>query len=1034
MFIYLLQIAYVLINCINIKMRLLFTLLVIFSIVFSCKSAKCQNQHLSFKHLTVNEGLSVGNGNCIFKDSRGYIWVSTFDGLNRFDGIECAVYKNSKKDSNSINGNVLYNIIEDRNSDLWIGSNEGLNFYDRKRNKFKHFFYLGNKVANKTYSPFYIDEDSNIWLQSAQKIMLFNPNTKQFKEMHEFPTTGNLIISTYPNKLFQKLKSMVVSIKGTNEIYSSYYNESELDVKKINLFSTDNDIKISSLCYDGISQWIGTNKGLYKFENAVLISVPFSKKVKPFSNVLALHADKKNQLWIGTQLEGLILFDKDGKKKTQQFSNSSFNPNSLSGNQVQSIYTDDNANVWVSLWGKGIDYANTEKFTFQHHLNKLETSSAHIDNFIRSIVEVKNNRFWCATLLDGIIVLDENKKIIKNITKGLPATIEYIFKDSKDIIWIATLSGLFTADVKTETITKLHGFEKFPKASQQFNFIIELKDGRMLTSTEAGLFFISMTKGIYSIMPVKAVSNTDVYSTIFQASNSDIYVCKIYKGFGVFFVKGDSLILKKDFFNDVLTAKCFTEVKDSLIWIGTTKGLIKFNKNNLTISKVFVTADGLKNQYIYSALYSNNDLWLSTNGGISKLNTETNSIKNYAVNDGLQSNEFNTYSFCKATNGELLFGGVNGINSFYPLQITKTEFIPSVVLQTIRINDTIPNSFQNPSELSNLRLQYNNNTISFQFAVIDYTNPEGCSMLYKLDGYDKDWITATNKSIIRYANLPSGKYELKVKAVNTDGVINKETTSILIFIATPWFKSWWFIMLIILTIAFLLWYFIRSYYKRKLEKEKSILDKQNAIEQERTRLARELHDGLGSMLSGIKHSFSAIKNNISLNEKQTIHFDNSIEKLNTSIKEIRNLSHSMMDSDSLLRDGLINALKDYCRNINNPSVLEILFEAIGVDNLLLKEEQAFHILRITQELIQNIIKHAKATNVVVQIHCNMDKLYLTVEDNGLGFDNSKISVKKGIGFRNIQARLKIINGSIDIQSAIDKGTSIYIQCPVYLKA
>lgn len=1011
-------------------MKLFFNFFVLLCFSLMSLPALGQQQNLSFNHLTVNEGLSVGNGNCIFKDSKGYIWISTFDGLNRFDGIECAVYKNSAADSSSINGNVLYNILEDSKRDLWIGSNNGLNFYDRKLNQFKHYFYSKNAPTNKTYSPFYIDADSNIWLQSAQKIILFNFISKQFKELYEFPDLGNLIINTYPHKLYQHLERLVVSIKGTDKIYSSFYKESQLNFATIDLFSKQNEVKISSLKLQENVQWIGTNKGLYKYSDSVLQSIPLTEKPMHLPNILVMHTDRMNRLWVGTQLDGLFLLNNENSTKSQQYSNSSFNPNSLSGNQVQYIYTDDNANLWVSLWGKGIDYVNLEKFKFQHHLNKLETSSLKIDNFMRSIVEVKKNRFWCATLLNGIIVLDENKKIIKNITKGLPATIEYIFKDSKDVIWIATLSGLFTADLKTEAITKFHGFDNFSKGAQQFNFIIELQDGRMLTSTESGLFFISKSGNIFSAIPVKGISSTDVYSTTFQSANSDLYVCKIYKGFGVFSIKNDSFILKKDFFNDVFTAKCFTELKDSLIWIGTTKGLIKFNKNRLTISKVFLTIDGLKNQYIYGVIANENDLWLSTNGGIAKLNTQTNTVKNYSIYDGLQSNEFNTYSFCKTSDGEFLFGGVNGINSFYPKQIIPTEFIPSVILQTVRINDTIPKNFQNPSELSKLYLAYNNNTVSFQFAIIDYTNPEGCSMFYKLEGYDKDWIATANKSIIRYANLPPGTFELKVKAVNSDGLINKDTSSIFVFIATPWYKSWWFISLVFLAVGFLIWYIIRGYYKRKLENEKAILDKQHAIEQERTRLARELHDGLGSMLSGIKHSFSAIKNNISLDEKQTVNFDSSIDKLNTSIKEIRNISHSMMDSDSLLRDGLINALKDYCRNINNPGTLEVVFEAINVDNVLLKEEQAFHILRITQELMQNILKHAIASKVVVQINYNAGIFYLTVEDNGIGFDTTKVNIKKGIGLKNIQARLKIINGTIDLQSEINKGTSIHIQCPI----
>ncbi len=234
-------------------------------------------------------------------------------------------------------------------------------------------------------------------------------------------------------------------------------------------------------------------------------------------------------------------------------------------------------------------------------------------------------------------------------------------------------------------------------------------------------------------------------------------------------------------------------------------------------------------------------------------------------------------------------------------------------------------------------------------------------------------------------------------------------------------------ILLLASLAVLTFYFL---YRRKKNKLLEFVAQQHAIEQERIRLARELHDGLGSMLSGIKYSFSSIKNNILLDNKQGIDFDASIEKLNISIKEIRNISHSMMDADSLLQNGLLNALRDYCRSLNRDGILKVNFEEIALENLILKDEQSFHVFRIVQELLQNILKHAQATEVIVQLSKNNNELSITVEDNGVGFDNANTNVKKGIGFKNIRARLKIINGIIDVQSTIGEGASIYIQCPI----
>jgi signal transduction histidine kinase len=245
-------------------------------------------------------------------------------------------------------------------------------------------------------------------------------------------------------------------------------------------------------------------------------------------------------------------------------------------------------------------------------------------------------------------------------------------------------------------------------------------------------------------------------------------------------------------------------------------------------------------------------------------------------------------------------------------------------------------------------------------------------------------------------------------------------------IRPPFWKQWWFITLSVLFITATIFLFIRNYFKRQLGKQKTVLEKELAIEQERTRMSRELHDGLGSMLSGIKHSFSAMKNLLDLNEQQELRFHTNIDKLNESIVELRNISHSMA-SDSLLKYGLANSLNDYCRNISEPGVINISFTALDTELMELNEEQSFHIFRIVQELLQNVIKHAQATQTIVQLSYNAKKLYITVEDDGSGFDMDKAKEKNGMGLKNIETRVKIIKGRIDFQTI--KGTSVLIEIP-----
>ena len=762
---------------------------------------------------------------------------------------------------------------------------------------------------------------------------------------------------------------------------------------------------------DRTGLWIGSNRGVLYYSNHQFPFLITSFNKTAVADIQSLSTDKKGMLWAGSLQQGFFAIDTAAKKIAAQYLPSSRNPYALSGNQVQYLFTDNENHLWASVWGKGIDYVSLDKFRFQHHLTKEEAEELHYNNFIRSIIQVDDAHFWCGTQ-SGILILDNKKNVSGIITAGLPPAIEHLYKDKKGMVWVATFSGLFLIDPVSKKVTPLI-FNKtsYSSPGNQFNFITAISDGTMLASSNAGIFLIKNNRGQYSITAVKGLPKEDVYLTSFADKNGRIYISRAYKGFTEGTIQNDSFLIQKDFSYQA-TIKCFSEINDTYLYIGTTSGLMKFNKKNAVVEKIYTTNDGLSNQYIYGVLPDSNALWLSTNTGINRLQLNNESIKNFTAGDGLQSNEFNTYSFCKAADGELLFGGVNGLNSFYASAISKYPYSPKLQLSALQINDAPPAVIQNAGELKTLILQPDENTVSFQFTVLDFANPGANSLFYTLEGYDKKWIAAANKSVIRYANLPPGNYMLKAKAINAEKVESNFVYLLSVTVKTPWWQSWWFRTLLSLSIIAFVFLMIKNYLSRQLHKQKIIMEKELAIEQERTRMSRELHDGLGSMLSGIKHSFSAMKNQLELDDKQDLKFSGNIDKLNESIKELRNLSHSMA-SDSLLKYGLENSLDDYCRNISEPGVISVSFTALHTEEMQLTEEQTFHIFRIVQELLQNVMKHAMSANTIVQISYNAGHLYITVEDDGRGFD--------------METRVKILKGRIDFQTT--KGTSVLIEIP-----
>ncbi len=963
-----------------------------------------QTNDLLFNHLTVNNGLSQGVNNCIYKDSRGYIWISSFDGLNRFDGIECTIFRENTSQKKSIKGTLFLNILEDKKNDLWIGSNEGLNRYDRLHNEFICYQVPAAIQPNKSCSPFYIDNENNIWLQCAADIWLFNASTKKFSLVQHFETNNPLIVSPTTDR-YNVLKKMYVAIRNEPVFFILNKKKQTFEVTRFAISIANNTITIKSLLSHNDNCWIGTSEGLYQFSN---------NNIQLFGNsahnsFTSLVLDKKEQLWAGTFENGLFAIDTKNQQLATQYNAINKGPYSISGNQVQYLYADDQHNLWVAIWGKGVDYTNLEKFRFRHHLSKEEASAIKLDNFIRSIIEV-NNEIWCGTQSNGIIILNKEKKVIGNITNGIPPAIEHLYKDDSSNIWIATSAGLFVTNTATKIIQSVKAPGLHMPGSNQFNFVYQLANGKIITSGNAGLFWVTKNNAAYKLEPVKGSSLNEVYLTIYQDANQNVYISKPFKGLAIYRLQHDSLALQKPV-NIPATIKCFSETSDSILWIGSTIGLIQFNKKLFRIDTIYTTANGLSNQYIYGIIPYLQQLWVSSNGGISMFDINNHSIKNFNEGDGLQSNEFNTYSFCKASDGELLFGGVNGINSFMPSTIKKYPYSPQLQLEQIFVNDTLSHSSINPGELNELHLKYEENTVSFQFVALDFANASGNYIFYKLAGYDKTWIQTTNKAIIRYANLPSGNYTLQVKAVNSEGNEGKQVYQLQVFINTPWYNSWWFRLLTATAIIFIVAYFVRNYYQRKLQKQKTILENQQAIEKERTRIATDMHDDFGASISRIKF----------LSEKLQLQQSNE-EKLVEGLGKISGYSDEMAEKigeivwalnqryDSIA--DLVSFCRSYAAELVQDKNIRLQFIANEHGPKVIKGEIRRNIFLVMKEALHNIIKHAAATEIKITIESS-ELLTMTIEDNGKGFTETEIRPFAN-GIANMKKRMQEIGGTLHI--------------------
>lgn len=440
--------------------------------------------------------------------------------------------------------------------------------------------------------------------------------------------------------------------------------------------------------------------------------------------------------------------------------------------------------------------------------------------------------------------------------------------------------------------------------------------------------------------------------------------------------------------------------------------------------------DGFPSNSIFSITSdARNRIWCGTPKGLFCFNPGSRQVFVFTEMDGLPESNYESRGLAFDPKRNLLFaGGRKALAWFDPDALIGRALgeRPQAYINEMKVN----NRTYYFEDEKNIRLSPTENNIEFTVAVPEYQRNDQLLFQYKLAGAGNEWVNLGNDRTITFYDLPHGQYTFWVRCRFTGTDHWYETPGAFSFrIRTPWQQSLAFRAGVLVLILFAAGFVIRNYYLRKMEKQQAIMEKEIAIEQERTKMARELHDGLGSMLSGVKHSFAAMNKNLRLSGEEQQLFHSNMAKLNESIVELRNITHNMA-SDALLKFGLTDSLQDYCTNISNTSGLPVRFSSIGVQDLQLGEERTYHLFRIVQELLQNIIKHADASRVLVQLSLNDGQLYITVEDDGKGFDLREARKKQSMGLKNIEARVRLISGQLDFQTQPGKGTSVLISLPV----
>ena len=784
---------------------------------------------INFSHISIDQGLSQSVVTSMLQDSQGFLWFGTQDGLNRYDGYGFKVYKNDPDDLQSLSNDWITSIVEDPDGVLWIGTlGGGLNKFDRATDQFTRYINNPedpNSLSHDVVSDIMIDPEGGIWVgTNGGGLNQFDRGSGNFTSyMNDVNDPDSISHNGVSSLLMDRYGVFWVGTNGgglnifdpESGTFTSYKNDPE------DPYSLSGD-NINSLFEDqeGIL-WVGTaGAGLNRFERDTERFYLIKKdKDDPddVSNatIQAILEDRSGVLWVGSDGGGLIAFDRASGTSNHYIHDPS-NANSLSSNQIVSILEDDAGILWFGTFGGGVNKYDPSAAKFNLIRSNPDEPNGLNDDSIWGIFEDKSGVLWIGTSSGGLNRYDHRTGLWRHYMNDpenpdsiSSNTVMIITEDSDGIFWIGTWGGgLNRFDPVTGNFTQ---YDTAPLVLD----VLEDPSGRLWFGGAGGLYLMDRETGEITSFEDNPKAPEGLFDTIYtidEGEDGEVWVGMLNGGLGGIDLETDTFTQymhdpedPKSLGDDIILDIHLDQ--NGVLWAATVSGLDRLYPESGTFQH-YREKDGLANNTIYGILEDDEgNLWLSTNYGISKFNIQDESFTNFDVNDGLQSNEFNQNAFFKNSRGEMFFGGLSGVNSFFPEQVVDNPYIPPIVITDFKLfNESVEvgedSPLQQPIEITEtIELNYTDDFISFEFASLHFSAPEENQYAYYMEGLDKGWNNIGSRRFAGYTNVPPGDYTFRVRGTNRDGIWNEAGAAIDIIITPPFWQTWWFRILAIATIA-----------------------------------------------------------------------------------------------------------------------------------------------------------------------------------------------------------------------------------------
>ncbi len=976
-----------------------------------------------FRHLSKEDGFAQGENTFIFQDSYKLVWVGSRKGLSTYNGQTIKAYAISGDQA------VTSRCFEDLNGNLWFTTSGSIQCYRRQSDDLKVFQLkdASGALLDQDYYAFHLDRDGYLWVRAGTgkkgHLYLFNIHNTSAKPM--FPLDGGrcYLLADEAGNAAQIVSANLANDSG---FLITEVKTGKQQKKEFHYFSNgkkSNEAFYTNSAYpEGDSViWLAVYGG---------IGVYYPKKdtawvIKDCEQQVRIEGNSMGEIWdivpyneryllVSGEEAGLLLFDKYTLKFTKQFLSDPNAPYSLRSNSIKELYRDRSDNLWVTEIGRGLAFANL----FNQQFERIPEMTG---KYITALYEDGQKNIWCSTLDSGLFIFNPARELIFHTTKfdnsanptepTLPP-LSAFFEDPAGKLWAVYLNNLLRWDIPKK---QFHFEAKYYlKLFDVIHYYFKTKTGKSLAAIGSNIYELNFEGNYFTrqvFMDLAPFSVQEI-TAFYQDARGIYYVADNYNRLLVLQEDHGRLKKLREFTNVGECSAFYEALATGKLWVAASKGLFSLEQAKISgVASVEMLEveweKALPEEAFYAILPDKKgNLWLSGSSGLMRYDPKQQQGHRFSQADGLQGQEFNQRAWLRASNGEIWLGGPNGLNVFHPDSIKNQATFPPIVFENININDVHYPTPENVRWMDQLpRLQYHQNTLSFNFLALEYNDPESIRFRYRLVGQDTLWIESKNPGFVRFPKLQPGAYTLELLATNADGVWMPEADAkkLSFYLPPPWWRTGWFYALCTLAVSGIVYGIFRYRLQQVLK-----------IERMRVKISSDLHDDVGTILSGLAMQSEILE--LNAEEKNKPKLKRISELSRTAMSHMRDTVWAI-DARKDKLENLLDRMREHAEETLTPK--DIAFD-LQIDHLALTKNMPAHIRQnlylIYKEALTNIAKHSNADKVTVKLQkFGSNGLEMSIHDNGAV--KQKDYKSTGLGLSNMRMRAEQIGATFHIDTS-----------------